>query len=272
MATVRPIASFALSCLIALECWMSVASASVRAVANEPGIGVSVDADGSFEVTTRIPAWKFSGTVGSPLAHLASRRGRDRAGHYREVEFKYETSAAAARLGAIRIYEHRPVVIFKLVFLTAGKTSESFPTISSYPRNLHHLTYTATFGGFSFERFGPDGPWVFFDDQANTFIFSPASHYMTAAWSLGPHNELVSGISADVEDIPPGFVAMSALVVAPGINRAFEIWGHFLTDLAGKKRPANDADFSLKHLGYWTDHGAQYYYRFEETLGYIGTL
>ena len=134
------------------------------------------------------------------------------------------------------------------------------------------MTYTGTFGGFSFERFGPDGPWVFFDDQANTFIFSPASHYMNAALSLGPHNELVSGISADVEDIPPGFVAMSALVISPGINRAFETWGHFLTDLAGKKRPANDADFSLKHLGYWTDHGAQYYYRFEETLGYIGTL
>ena len=61
-------------------------------------------------------------------------------------------------------------------------------------------------------------------------------------------------------------------MIAPGINRAFETWGHFLTALAGKKRPANDADFSLKHLGYWTDHGAQYYYRFEETLGYIGTL
>jgi hypothetical protein len=32
---------------------------------------------------------------------------------------------------------------------------------------------------------------------------------MNAALSLGPHNELVSGISADVEDIPPGFVAMN---------------------------------------------------------------
>src|SRR6476659_2786231 len=95
---------------------------------------------------------------------------------------------------------------------------------------------------------------------------------MNAALSLGPHDELVSGISADVEDIPPGFVAMSALVIAPGINRAFETWGRFLTDLAGKKRPANDADFSLKYLGYWTDHGARYYYRFEEALGYVGTL
>ena len=114
MLAVRPIASFALSFLVAIECWISVASASVRAVANETGIRVSVDADGSFEVTTRLPAWKFSGNVGSPLAHLAARRGRDRAGHYREVEFKYETSAAAARLGAIHIYDYRPVVIFQV--------------------------------------------------------------------------------------------------------------------------------------------------------------
>ena len=144
---------------------------------------------------------------------------------------------------------------------TPGKTSEPFVSISSYPHNLNHLTYTSTFGGFSFERFGTDGPWVFFDDQANTFIFSPASHYMNATLSLGPNHELVSALSADNEEIPVGFVAMSALVIAPGINCAFDIWGRFLTDLTGKKRPANDADFTLKYLGYWTDHGARYYYR-----------
>src|SRR5262245_26825739 len=95
---------------------------------------------------------------------------------------------------------------------------------------------------------------------------------MNATLSFGPNQELVSALSADNEEIPVGFVAMSALVIAPGINSAFGIWGRFLTDLAGKKRPANDADFTLKYLGYWTDHGARYYYRFEETLGYVGTL
>src|SRR5262249_22180635 len=54
--------------------------------------------------------------------------------------------------------------------------------------------------------------------------------------------------------------------------RVFESWGRFLTDLAGRRRPANDADFSLRLLGYWTDHGARYYYSFEEDLGYAGTL
>ena len=253
-------------------CGTSTARASVLAVSSSAGISLAVDDDGAFEVTTRIPAWTFSGTVGAAIDDMASRPGRDLAGGYREIEFKYRKSGGAARLGAIRVYDHRPVVVFKLTFLTSGKTTESFPSISSYPRNLHHLTYTSIFGGFSFEHFGADGPWIFFDDEAHTFIFSPASHYMNASLSFGPHDELVSGISADAEEIPSGFVATTALVIASGVNHAFESWGHFLTDLTGKKRPANDADFSLKYLGYWTDHGARYYYGFEESLGYAGTL
>jgi hypothetical protein len=272
MPTVRSIALFAFSSVVAVGCWSSTASASAKAIANEAGIGAALEEDGSFEVTTPIRDWKFAGNVGSPISDLTSRRGRDRAGRYRQLEFKYETSRRAARRGAIRVYDQRPVVMFKLVFLTSGNTNESFPVLSSYPRNLRHLTYTSIFGGFSFERFGTDGPWVFFDDKANTFIFSPASHYMNAALSFGPRHELVSAVAADNENLPPGFVATSALVIAPGINRAFEIWGRFLTDLAGKQRPANDADFSLNYLGYWTDHGARYYYRFEQALGYVGTL
>ena len=62
------------------------------------------------------------------------------------------------------------------------------------------------------------------------------------------------------------------LVIEPGINRAFETWGRFLTDLAGKRRPPNGADVTLNYLGYWTDHGTQYYYNFEPELEYAGTL
>ena len=268
------VSSIALWFVVALvvDCQPGAASTSMWAVSPETGIGLSVEEDGSFGITTRIPGWTFSGTVGSPLAALTSRLGRDRAGKYRELEFKYERSDGAARLGAIRVYDHRPAVVFKLTFLTAGRTSEWFPSISSYPQNLHHLAYTSVFGGYSFERFGTDGPWVFFDDHANTFILSPASHYMNASLSLGPQNEMRSAIIADDHAIPAGFVQTTALVIEPGVNRAFETWGRFLTDLAGKRRPANDADLSLKYLGYWTDHGAAYYYRFEDELGYAGTL
>jgi hypothetical protein len=44
------------------------------------------------------------------------------------------------------------------------------------------------------------------------------------------------------------------------------------SDLHNKTRPANDADPTLNTLGYWTDHGATYYYSFDPNLGYAGTL
>jgi hypothetical protein len=272
MPTVRSLSVHLVALLIALASPASPAAAAVQIFAGESGVAITVSEDGAFEVRTSAPPWAFGGNVGAPLSTLTPRRGGDLVGDYQEVAFSYERSPGAVRRGAIRAYDRRPVVVFELAFVTAGKTSEPLPSISSYPRDLHHLSYTSIFGGFSFERFGADGPWIFFDDRANTFILSPASHFMNAALWFGPDNELVSGIVADEDDVPAGYALMSALVVAPGINRAFEIWGRFLTDFAGKQRPANDADFSLKYLGYWTDHGAAYYYRFEEALGYAGTL
>src|SRR5215472_7578676 len=235
---------------------------ATRITASGSYIELSVGEDGSFDVTARRPAWHFSGNIGSRAFDIDLRHGRDRAGNYHEIVFRYEATDLGLRLGAIRVYDQRPVVLFKRVFLTAGQASESFPTISSYPRRLHHLAFTSVFGGYSFERFSADGPWVFFDDTANTFIFSPASHYMNAAMSFGPREELMSGMAATPGQIPPQFTTTTVLVVESGINRAFISWGRFLTDLAGKQRPVNEENFAVKYLGYWTDHGAQYYYNF----------
>jgi hypothetical protein len=245
---------------------------ATRLTVSGGGIELSVGKDGSFDVTVRRPAWRFSGNIGSRAFDIDSRRGRDRAGNYHEIVFSYEAADLGLRLGTIRVYDQRPVVLFKRVFLTPGQASESFPTISSYPHRLHHLAFTSVFGGYSFERFSADGPWVFFDDTANTFIFSPASHYMNAAMSFGPREELMSETAATPGQIPSQFTTTTVLVIESGINRAFMSWGRFLTDLAGKQRPVNEENFAVKYLGYWTDHGAKYYYNFESRLGYVGTL
>ncbi|HEX4112907.1 MAG TPA: hypothetical protein VH020_10255, partial [Stellaceae bacterium] len=112
----------------------------------------------------------------------------------------------------------------------------------------------------------------FFDDGGNSFILSPASHFMNARLQRAPTGKLASGIVADDGKIPAGFVHHTVMAIEPGINRAFESWGRFLTDLAGKKRPANDADAGLTSLGYWTDHGARYYYHWVPGSDYRATL
>jgi hypothetical protein len=115
------ISSIALGMLAAVASTASAASASVQ-ISQQAGISLTVEDDGSFEITSRIPAWAFAGKVDSPLVDLTSRQGKDLAGGFRKVEFKYQTSEGA-RLGAVRVYDHRPVVLFKMTFLTPGRTT-----------------------------------------------------------------------------------------------------------------------------------------------------
>jgi hypothetical protein len=206
------------------------------------------------------------------VADLDSCSGHDRAGAYREFVFAFKGRNDGARRGIIRLYDQRSVVMFQLQFDDAGEPGESFPSLSKFPRNLHHLSYTGTFGSFSFTRFGSDGPWIFFDDNGSTFILSPGAHFLNTSLRHGSHGQIRSETICSEERIRPGFIHTTVLVMASGVNRAFEIWGRFLTDLTGKKRPPNDADLGLKYLGYWTDHGAKYYYHFEPKLGYAATL
>jgi len=241
-------------------------------IASEAGISIEIGERGRFAIADGRRSWTFSGRVGNPLADLRAGRGRDRAGSFREISFAFTGPKRAARRGAIRLYDRREIVLFRQEFIDAGTTAEVFPSLSQYPRSLHHLTYTGKFGAFSFSRFGSDGPWVFFDDDGDAFILSAASHFMNSVLRRGSRGELRCGIAADGERIPAGFVQTAVLAMASGINLAFESWGRFLTDLAGKKRPANDADIGLKYLGYWTDHGAHYYYRTAPGLDYVGTL
>ena len=95
---------------------------------------------------------------------------------------------------------------------------------------------------------------------------------MTASTAWGPNGELSSGISPDISTLPRGFEHRTLLVVEKGINRAFDTWGHALTALGGKTRPANDADASLNKIGYWTDNGASYYYHMAGSMNYEQTL
>ncbi len=248
--------------------------ASIRPsiIANETGVTISITDQGRFEIVDQKLDWTFSGGIGARPFNLTAGKGCDRAGAYQALLFAFRSLDGNLRRGTIRLYDHRDVVMFELEFVDSGTTDEAFPSLAQYPRKLHHLAYTGTFGGFSFTRFGTDGPWMFFDDDKKTFILSPGSHFLNTSLRRGSHGQLRSEVVCSDKRIPPGFLHTTVLAMAPGINRAFEVWGHFLTDLTGKTRPPNDGDLGLKYLGYWTDRGAHYYYHFEPRLSYGATL
>jgi hypothetical protein len=231
------------------------------------GITVTVEENGHYSIQTNDPVWVFTGTLPASPSALKTVAGHDGIGDYDEITFTF-----GAREGSIRTYPGRAAVLFTDRYATAAANGPGFPKLSVSPDVPGRLSFRGKWSQFQFDLSGAEGPWVYFDEAAHSFLLSPASDFMVANLNLTDDKEIESRISPRIKDIPRGLAHRTLLVVANGINRAFDTWGHALTDLNGKVRPANDSDPSLKSLGYWTDNGASYYYNYEDSLGYTGTL
>lgn len=232
------------------------------------GVTVSVSSRGNYLITTQDPAWAFGGAIPGTVEGVHVNTGTDRIGTYDEIAFQFV--AEGPRSGSIRAYQSKPIVLFSVTYLTAGQNTVTFPNLSTYPRDLHRLTYIGW--DYFFDKSTTDGPLIEFDDQAHAFILSGATNFLVTTTAFDNGDNLTTGIDSSIRALPNGFTHQTILVIGSSINESFDVWGHALTDLAGKHRPRNDADITLSHLGYWTDHGATYYYHFEPALGYEKTL
>ncbi len=279
LGTVVRFAAFLYSSILRMQRWLAV-SLLVAAIwptyplnaetVHEPstGITVTVEQNGHYSIQSSDPVWSFSGTLPAPASALKIADGHDGIGDFHEISFTFGT----AREGSIRTYPGRAAILFTDRYTSAATNGAGFPKLSVSPLVPGRLSFLGKWASFKFDLSGPDGPWVYFDDAGHSFVFSPASDFMVATLNHTAGDEIESRISPRIRTVPAGLAHKTLLVVANGINRAFETWGHALTDLNGKRRPANDSDPALKSLGYWTDNGAGYYYDWEPSLGYAGTL
>jgi len=251
------------------------ATTPVSIADHSTGIGITFETDGQYVVSTGIAGWKFGGSLGHPPAAIATHEGSDSLAAYQEITDDYEQDGS--KQASIRLYSGKPIVLFSVKYMHEASNTVAFPKVTTYPQTPYHLSYRGEFAEYSFDKLGIDTPWVFFDGARNTFILSPASDFLisTMTRSSSTQNssqEIVSGIDSRIATLPEGFAHSTILVIEPGINRAFETWGSALTRLQGKAHFANDADPILTKLGYWTDNGATYYYKYEPSLGYEKTL
>jgi hypothetical protein len=244
------------------------AAASLREPAT--GITVSVGQDGAYSISTDNPPWTLGGTVGSTIANIQTSAGSDNLGAYQQISFAYIDGAP--RLASIKLYEGRPVVLFGVSYPQLAPNSNPFPSFRTYPAALRHLSYDGQFASHSFDQLGATSPWAFFDAAGNTLIISPASDFMVAQTSLGSDGTIACGINHSISFLPQGFSHQTLLAFGKGIGQTVSGWGSALMNLQGKVKIASDADVTLESLGYWTDNGAYYYYRYEPGLGYQGTL
>ncbi len=264
--------NLALTLALTLVSPAALAADSVR-VEVPSGITAQFDApSGRYEISLKQPAWAFSGTIGQAARQVSVNRAKDRLGYFQELNATWGSSVPLT--GTIRVYEARPVVLFTLTCGAATDTwPAAFPCFTNAPKGLRHFSYRdAVFAPPSFTLEHTATPWLLFDDQANAAVISPADHFMLAAMTGDGVHEIACGLNDGVRGVPARFTCSALLAFGHGINAAWDTWGGTLTELAGKVRVATDADAGLRYLGYWTDNGATYYYRYDPALGYAGTL
>ena len=151
--------------------------------------------------------------------------------------------------------------------------SQDFPAFTTFPQDLHTLSYSeVAMSPPAFQLRNNGTPWFLFDNQAHTAVLSAGSDFLVAQMHGDGKALIASGLNPTLTDLPAGFTHTSWLAVGNGVEATVHQWGEALTRLAGKPRPTDDADLSVKYLGYWTDNGAYYYYNYDKSKGYAGTI
>ncbi len=230
----------------------------------------TIKTDGTYELVFPNVGWRLIGRLPEVPAAIQTTHGKDAVGNYEAVSATY---FRGARKAEIRIYRALPVALFQDTWSTAGQNKRPFPTFESLPAGLMKFSYQqTTFGIYEFGELGPEGPWSLFDKQDNVVMLSPADHFQVSRMEELPGGGADSSIVQTITTLPAGFSHGTLVVFDKGMNQTFSVWGSALLALGGKQRPANDANVVLAKLGYWTDNGARYYYKFDSQLGYAGTL
>jgi hypothetical protein len=229
-----------------------------------------MNADGTYEVDFSAVDWRLGGRLPEAPESVQSAPGKDAIGSYDAVSATY---LGGARTAEIRIYRALPIAIFRDVWNSAGPNEHPFPAFDSLPAGLMKFSYRRkTFGTYEFGALGPEGPWSLFDKLGNVMMLSPADNFLVSRMNESPGGAAESRIAQAIQALPTGFSHSTLLVFDRGMNRAFSVWGSALLALGRKQPLANDANVVLAKLGYWTDNGARYYYKFDARLGYAGTL
>ncbi|TDD80331.1 carbohydrate-binding protein [Actinomadura darangshiensis] len=247
------------------------------AIAAEPAgassTTVTVRADGGYTIDTSGPRYHFAGSVGVPVDDIKKAKGRDGVGTYHETGFDYSVGGVA-RTSAIRSYDRQRVVLFSTTYRKAAANAHPFPAFSARPALPHTETFSGCFANRQFDTSGDAGlsPYLAFGASGGGYLLSPASNFTTAVTKKDADGALTSGISSKIGNLPAGFTQRTVLAFGSGVNDVYDTWGHALTGLSGKHRPSQDATNTLAKLGYWTDNGATYYYKYDEDRGYAGTL
>lgn len=232
---------------------------------------VAVDpAEGTY--TVDVPGWHCAGRVVGTLEGLQSRRGVDRIGRYAETSFEWNESGPVR--GTIRAYDDRPVVWFRVHYLAARPDhGVVFPNFTTFPGHVSAISFRDS-------AFAPpvkglaqtSTPWLFSNQIGAACVFSPASQFLISKMTGSLDTAVGEGLNLRLDGVPSGLDQDSLIASGDDVQGAWDAWGAALRALYRRSPARYDADPLLRSFGYWTDNGADYYYNYDPSLGYAGTL
>ncbi|MGH9641142.1 MAG: hypothetical protein ACRD3Q_01825, partial [Terriglobales bacterium] len=230
----------------------------------------NIQNDGLYRLQFPRTGWVLEGKLPQPIGHVVTRHASDEIGAFHEITVSF---LDGGRTASIRVYENLPVAMLIDTWDKAGANEDPFPTFQALPPDLMRFSYQRkTFGPYEFGALGAEGPWVLFDKQTNAIVLSPADHFQVSQMEQADSGGANSRIRQDIGVLPQRFAHKTLIAFGKGINNAFMTWGNALLALGHKHRIPSDAGIVLSRLGYWTDNGATYYYKYDSQLGYTGTL
>jgi hypothetical protein len=228
---------------------------------------------GSYSIISKRFNWHFTGTIGHSMDSARLMNGKDAVGDYWMIRFRWMDKIAYR--ASIRWYKRKPVVIFTLSVPNGanGHSLVAFPDFTKVPTGLYPFSYhNRIFPLAQIEAENTSTPWMFFNEKLQACVVSPASDFIVSLMSGNGTEKIASGLNPEVQQLPAGFTHSSIFVMGRNIQTAWNRWGEALRNMYQRKRPASDADPILRYFGFWTDNGGDYYYKYDTTLGYAGTL
>ncbi len=259
------------------------AAATGQSISEPSGVTIGVTSAGAFTVSCGDPAWTYSGSIPGHVTHIAGPgSGSDNNavstnGPFDQFTVNYADPEGNPWSMQVRAYRSSPSASISFSPLATVPNQRPYAVLHQFPITPHHFSNAGWNRAFGLVGWmDTDSPWVFFDDQFNASILSAAARPVSErqVWvNDGSTKGLIAlEIDASNPQLPAGDVYSHLITFGQGIGKTFSTWGWTLRNIFGRPITGNQSDLSLIMPMLSTDSGATYYYNFNPTLGYEGTL
>ncbi len=222
---------------------------------------------GRYAVIWRRTGWTYAGKTSHPPVHIRRERIDGTLG--RGVQIRWQERGVPTVFSAT-LYPRRHTLLFTAAHAVAGG---EFPVFTQAPRHLLHLSLSNhQFTPPEFSLVQTATPWVFFDRKFRAAVFAPASEILVSRLYGNGVTLIADGFNPGTRGSALHHAHATLLVFGRGIRRTIEAWGRDFRTLHHRRAVPPASTPLLRSLGYWTDHGATYYYHYRPRDGYTGTL